>query len=135
MAPDDKSPAMLQRKPENNEWPALVGRIVTDLTRIVHTEIRLFQASLNPILSTAVDRLLGNVLALVAFVVGGLCLLIALVVFLQKFIGWDAALLITGVVSLAGGYACSRIATLRADRAIANLEQTFARETPDEIRR
>ena len=135
MAPDDKSPAVLHSKPENNEWPALVGRIVSDVTRIVHSEIRLFQASLNPILSTAVDRLLGNVLALVAFIIGGLCLLIALVVFLQKFIGWDAALLVTGVISLVAGYACSRLATIRAERAIAALERTFGGEPPAENQR
>jgi uncharacterized membrane protein YqjE len=133
VTPDDKSPAI--HKPESNEWPALVGRIIGDVTRIIHTEIRLFQAGLNPILSTAVDRLLGNVLALVAFIAGGLCLLIALVVFLQKWIGWDAALLVTGVISLVAGYVCSRAATIRADRLIAELERTFTGDGPDETRR
>jgi uncharacterized membrane protein YqjE len=133
MTPNDKSPAVLD-KPENSEWPALVGRIIGDVTHIIHTEIRLFQASLNPILSTAVDRLIGNILALLAFVVGGVCLLIALVVFLHRWIGWDAALLVTGVVSLIAGYACSRVATIRADRSIAELERTFAGETPAEVR-
>lgn len=134
MTPDDKSPAAIH-KPESDEWPALVGRIVGDVTRIIQTEIRLFQAGLSPILSTAVDRLLGNLLALVAFIAGGLCLLIALVVFLQKSIGWDAALLVTGVVSLVAGYLCSRVATIRADRSIAKLERTFTAEAPDETRR
>ena len=127
MSADNKAPAVL-RKPESIEWPALVGRIVTDVSRIAHTEIRLFQASLNPILSMAVDRLLGSVLALVAFIAGGLCLLIALVVLLQRWIGWDAALLVAGLVSLVAGYACTRVATIRADRAIAELKRTFAHE-------
>ena len=132
MTPEEKSSAA-SHKPETNEWPALVGRIVGDLTRIVHTEIQLFQASLNPILTTAVDRLLGSVLALVAFIAGGLCLLIAFVVFLQKWIGWDAALLVAGAVSLIAGYLCARVATVRASRSIAELERSFSREVPPNV--
>lgn len=127
MTPDDEAPVTLH-KPESNEWPALVGRIVGDLTRIFHTEIQLFQASLNPILSAAVDRLLGSVLALVAFIAGGLCLLIAFVVFLQKWVGWDAALLVAGIVSLVAGYLCARVASIRANRSILELERSFSRE-------
>ena len=131
MTIESKSPTVLG-KPESNEWPALIGRIIGDFTRIVHTEIRLFQASLNPIFSTAVDRLIGNALALVGFVIGGLCLLIALVLFLHKWMGWDAAFAVTGAVSLIAGYICSSVATIRADRSIADLERKFAPNVSDE---
>jgi hypothetical protein len=123
---DDQRP--VAHKPESDEWPALVRRVVSDLSRIVQTEFRLFQAGLSPILSTAIDRLVGNALALAAFIVGGICLLAATVVFLQRWVGWDAALLITGVVSLAAGYGCSRVATMRANRALADMERSFERE-------
>ena len=35
------------RKLEAHDWASLVARIVSDVARIIQTEIRLFQASLN----------------------------------------------------------------------------------------
>jgi len=116
---------------ESNEWPALFRRIVKDLASIVQAEIRLFQAGLTPIFSAAVDRLLGNVIALAALIVGGLCLLAASLVFLHRWLAWDAALLITGAVSLFASYVSSRVATMRADQSIAELERSFERYPKD----
>ena len=117
------------RKLEAHDWPTLVARIVADVARIVQTEIRLFQASLNPILSAAIDRLLGSMIALGAVLAGGLCLLAAVVVFLHRWLWWDASLAITGVVSFIAGYAATRIAALRATQTVDTLQRSFQRET------
>ena len=117
------------RKPEPHNWPTLVARIVSDVARIGQTEIRLFQASLNPILSAAIDRLLGSTIALGAFLTGGLCMLAATVVFLHRWLWWDASLAITGVVSFIAGYAATRIAALRATQTVDTLQRSFQRET------
>jgi hypothetical protein len=116
------------RKPEAHDWPTLVARVISDVARIVQTEIRLFQASLNPILSGAVDRLLGSTLALAGFLAGGLCLLAAAVVFLHRWLWWDASLAIAGVVSFVAGYAAARVAALRASQSVDTLQRSFRRE-------
>ena len=117
------------RKLEAHDWPTLIARIVADVARIVQTEIRLFEASLNPILSAAIDRLLGSTIALGAFLAGGLCLLSAAVVFLHRWLWWDASLAIAGVVSFIAGYAAARVAALRASQAVDTLWRSFQRET------
>ena len=116
------------RKLEAQDWPTLVARIVADVARIMQTEIRLFQASLNPILSAAIDRLLGSTLALAAFLAGGLCLLAAGVLFLHRWLWWDASLAIAGIVSFVAGYAAARVAALRARQSVDTLQRSFGRQ-------
>ena len=110
-----------RRKLEARDWPTLVARIVADVARIVQTEIRLFEASLNPILSAAIDRLLGSAIALGAVIAGGLCLLAAFVVFLHRWLWWDASLAIAGVISFIAGYAAARLAAQRASQSVDTL--------------
>lgn len=127
MTRQDEKP-IVPLKPAAEDWPALIARIVNNLARIVQTEIRLFRAGLNPILSSAIDRLLANTVALIAFMAGGACLMGALIVFLHRWLRWDAALAITGAVSIGAGYLSSRVAKVRVDRSIAELERSFGHE-------
>ena len=127
MQPDEKI-GDTPRKPEAHNWPTLIARVVSDVARIGQTEIRLFQASLNPILSASIDRLLGSTIALGAFLTGGLCLLAATVVFLHRWLWWDASLAIAGVVSFIAGYAASRVAALRATQAVDTLQRSLQRD-------
>jgi len=92
---DSSSPATSQ-KPATNDWPVLVTRIIDDFTRIIQTEIGLFQAGLEPILSGTIDRFLASMAALLALVFGAVCLLSALAVYLHFRLGWAAALAISG---------------------------------------
>ena len=117
------------RKLEAQDWSTLVARIVADVARIGQTEFRLFQASLNPILSAAIDRLLGSTIALGAFLAGGLCLLAAFVVFMHRWLWWDASLAIAGIVSVIAGYAAAQVAALRAGQSVDALQRSFQRET------
>jgi hypothetical protein len=126
--PQDEKIGNGPRRLEAQDLPTLVARVVTDVARIVQTEIRLFQASLNPILSAAIDRLLGSAIALGAFLAGGLCLLAAVVVFLHRWLWWDASLAIAGVVSFIAGYAAARLAALRASQSVDALQRSFQRE-------
>ena len=116
------------RKLEAHDGPTLVARIVADVARIVQTEIRLFEASLNPILSAAIDRLLGSMIALGAVLAGGLCLIAAVVVFLHRWLSWDASLAIAGIISFIAGYAAARLAALRASQSVEILQRSFQRE-------
>lgn len=82
----------------NNEWPTLLGRMVDDLSRIVETELRLFEANLVGLLNTTVDRAIAGMLLLALSVVGGACLLVALILLLHQWLPlWEAI----GIVGLA----------------------------------
>jgi VIT1/CCC1 family predicted Fe2+/Mn2+ transporter len=130
VAPRDERPITpVPQRPESPDWPTLIARIVNDLARIVQTEIRLFRAGLNPIFSSAIDRLLANTVALAAFMAGGICLLAALVTFLHRWLRWDESLAITGVCSVLLGYVSSRVAKVRVDRSIAQLESFLGHDS------
>jgi hypothetical protein len=73
--------------------------------------------------------LLGSVIALAAVLAGGLCLLAAVVVFLHRWLWWDASLAITGVISFIAGYAAARLAALRTSQSVDTLQRSFQHET------
>ncbi len=127
MREDERTITPAPHGTKSSDWPALVARIVDDVTRIIQTEIRIFQAALTPIFSNAIDRFLANVVALVAYLAGGICLLAAFVFFLHQWLAWAPSLAITGALSVGAGYLSARIATVRADRSLAELERSFDR--------
>jgi uncharacterized membrane protein YqjE len=106
------------------DWPSLLTRIFHDLARIVQTELRLFQAGLEPILSNMVDRFLASMAALMAFAAAGICLLTALVLFLSRWLGWPGSFAAAGVICLIAGVASLRMAKGGTPR-MAPLEHSF----------
>ena len=113
-------------RPTANDWPTLLARIVDDVARIIQTEIRLFQTALPPIFAGVIDRFVANIVALAAFAAGGICLLAALAFFLHQWMAWAPALAITGGVSIGMGLLSTRVAKLRADQSIADLNRAFS---------
>ena len=106
------------------DWPSLLTRIFHDLARIVQTELRLFQAGLEPLLSNMVDRLLASMAALLAFAAGGICLLAALILFLSRWLGWPGSFAAAGVVCVIVGVASLRMAKRGTPRE-APLDHSF----------
>jgi uncharacterized membrane protein YqjE len=106
------------------DWPSLLTRILHDLARIVQTELRLFQAGLEPILSNMVDRFLASMVALMAFGAGAICLLVALIMFLSRSLGWPGSFAAAGFICFIGGIASLRMAKRGAPQ-IAPLAHSF----------
>ena len=127
MQANDTSSTAPSQKRGADDWPALVTRIIDDLTRIIQTEIGLFHAGLEPIVSSAIDRLVIGMAALVALVLGAICLLGALTVYLHYQLGWAAALAVAGAASVVAGLAGGYIARRRGGLARGELERTFGR--------
>ncbi|MGO9450953.1 MAG: phage holin family protein [Candidatus Binataceae bacterium] len=125
MSEDERRVPATREKIASGDWPKLIARVVDDLARIVQMEFRLFQAGLTPILSSAIDRLIANLMALAAFLAGGVCLLGAVAVFLHRWFAWAPSLAITGAVTIAAGYVCARLGRARAEQSIAELEKSF----------
>ena len=129
MADDQKSRTSSRRQPRSKDWPTLIVEVVDDVVRIAQAEFRLFQAELDAILLNATDRLLSSVLTLVAFVIGGLCLLAAFTVFTHRWLPWSASLALTGVLIVGAGVLNLRLSKLRrTSRLPAELEPRFRRD-------
>lgn len=69
-------------------WPTLLARMLEDASRIVHAELRLFEANLTPLRAVAVDRAIAGLVLLHAGLIGGGCLLTAIILLLHRWLEW-----------------------------------------------
>ena len=76
MEPNDNQ-RIVPDVPEEHQtpsWPALVGRLILDITRVVEAEARLMRASIEPTLTSVLERwLLQLVIAALALMVVCCC--------------------------------------------------------------
>jgi uncharacterized membrane protein YgdD (TMEM256/DUF423 family) len=101
---------------EDAHLPALLGRMLDDLVRIGEAQTKLFEANISAALSAALDRALGRAISVVTFLLGGLCLLGAIIVLLQRWLPWWQALALTGAVLILAGWLVQVIAARFAAR-------------------
>jgi hypothetical protein len=89
----------------STEWPALLGRMLEDLSRVIRLELQLLEARIAPSLTTIVDRAIASLVILGASAIGALFLLAALVLFLHEraLMQWWECLGIGGVVAFCCG--------------------------------
>lgn len=99
---------------ESAHLPALLGRILDDLVRIGEAQTKLFEANISAALSSALDRALGRAIAALMYLFGGLCLLGAIIVLLERWLLWWQALVIAGAIMILAGWVVQVIATRRA---------------------
>ena len=87
----------------NAHLPALLGRILDDLVRIGEAQTRLFEANIAAALTASLDRALGRAAAAVMYMLGGLCVIGAIILLLHETLTWWQALLSSaGVMFLTG---------------------------------
>ena len=80
----------------SSNWSTLVGRMFDDLSRIFQLELQLLESRLIPSLTAMVDRAILGMIVLFAGVVGGCCLLTALIVLLHRWLPWWQGFAIAG---------------------------------------
>jgi hypothetical protein len=86
------------------EWSTLLGRMLEDLSRIIRLELQLLEARLVPSLTGMGDRVIASLVILFAGVIGGSCLLAALILLLHQWMKWWQSFAIGGVVAIACGF-------------------------------
>lgn len=91
------------------EWSTLLGRVLEDLSRIIRLELQLLEARIAPSLTGMADRAIAALVILFAGVIGGSCLLAALILLLHEWMKWWQSFAIGGVVALACGFAAYSI--------------------------
>jgi hypothetical protein len=87
----------------SNDWPALLSRMVDDISRIVGSELRLFEANLVGHLNATVERAIAGMLLIACSVVGGVCLLIALILLLHEWLPWWESVGLVGLLVMGIG--------------------------------
>ncbi len=89
----------------NIDVAGLVGRMLDDLVRIAETQAKLMEVNISETLSSSLDRAVGRAVAAVMYLIGGLCLLGAIIVLLRRHLSWWEALVIAGSVTIVAGFA------------------------------
>jgi hypothetical protein len=74
-------------------WPRLMARMMEDITR---SELHRFETNLAASLRTSTDRAIASVFRVASLVVGGACLMAALVLLLGHWLPWWLSLALTG---------------------------------------
>lgn len=86
--------------PGEVEWPRLLGRMLEDLAHIFQLELRLVEAKVPPLMMAVADRAVAALLILYFGVIGGSCLLAALILLLHRWLVWWQCFAVGGVVTL-----------------------------------
>jgi hypothetical protein len=85
----------------NVEWPTLAARIIEDVSRVIQLELQLLEAKLAPSLMAMADRAIAGLMILYSGVIGGSCLLAALILLLHGWMLWWQCFALGGVVTIA----------------------------------
>jgi hypothetical protein len=114
----------IQAEARDTDWATLIGRAVDDLTRIVHSELRLLSASMKIALDQEVDRVLAFVASFMLMAGGAICILAAVIFFLHEFarLPWWQSFGITGLGLFAIAIAVGAFAGSRPKPPAADLE-------------
>jgi hypothetical protein len=105
----------IRREARDTDWGSLLARAIDDMTRIVHSELRLLSASLKTTLDEEVDRVLALAATGMLMVGGAICVLAAVILFLHEvlMLRWWASFGITGLVLFAIAIGLAAFATSR----------------------
>lgn len=87
------------------DWSTLVGRAIDDVSRIIHSEIGLFETTLRAAVEGQTDYALANLATVAIMICGAVCMLGALILLLHQWLQWWQALAITGGAAFAAGIA------------------------------
>jgi hypothetical protein len=105
---DENRPAPGQarnRVSRYTDWSELLTHVLDDMTRIADLEARLLEVQLLNALDVAMDRALHQWVSGLLWLIGGLCLLSALIVLLQKWFPLWQSLALGGAVAIVAGLA------------------------------
>jgi len=87
------------------DWSTLVGRAIDDVSRIIQSEIGLFETTLRGAVEEQTDYALANLATVAVMICATICMLGALILFLHQWLQWWLAFAIAGLVAFAVGIA------------------------------
>ena len=97
------------------DWGSLLARAIDDMTRIVHSELRLLSASMKVVLDEEIDRVLALAVTGLLMVGGAMCMLATVILFLHEFamLPWWQSFGITALLLFAFAIAIRAVGSSR----------------------
>lgn len=93
---------------EIQSWPGLIAKLFVDFTRVVEAEARLLRASIEPTLSTVLNRWLLQIVTAAIALAGCLLLLAAVILLLHGWLPWWESFGVVGAVTVVAALICGR---------------------------
>jgi putative superfamily III holin-X len=87
--------------PEN--WPTLLSRAVDDVSRVIHAEMRLFEAHLAASAESLVENASVALIVLATFIIAEICIVTAAILLLHQWLPWWLSLGLAGTTIFAAG--------------------------------
>jgi hypothetical protein len=96
------------------DWSTLAGRVIDDVSRIIQSEIGLFETTMKTALEEQTDYALANLATVAVMICAAICMLGALILFLHQWLQWWLAFAAAGLVAAVVGIAIHATAGRRA---------------------
>lgn len=93
----------------NTDWATLTDRVLDDVSRILRSEIHMFQTSVETAIEARIDRAVVRLAIITAMVFGAICILCAWILLLHQWLPWWQSFGIAGLSILAGGIVSNAI--------------------------
>jgi len=117
----------IRAEARESDWASLLARAIDDMTRIVHSELRLFSANMKTVLAEETDRVLASIATGVLMASGAICLVAAAILFLHEYarLPWWQSFGVVGMALFAIAIGVGAFATSRSKTsAIALVEKS-----------
>src|SRR5208337_147547 len=84
--------------PSYPDWPTLIERAVDDVSRILQSELHMFQITMGAALEAQIATAVASLVIIAVTICGAICMLCAAVLLLHQWLPWWEAF---GIVDLA----------------------------------
>ena len=110
------------------DWPTLIGRAVDDVSRILQSELHMFQVNVGADLKVRIADTVASLMLAAIVISGAICLLCSSILLLRQWFPWWQAFGIAGIAMLIVGIGCN-LAMRNIDR-VAPKRSIFYRPSP-----
>jgi hypothetical protein len=85
------------------DWPTLIGRAVDDISRILQSELHMFQTNMTADLQARLADTVSSLTIAAMIISGAICILCASILLLHQWLPWWQAFGIAGLTTLIVG--------------------------------
>ena len=89
--------------PASPDWPTLIERTVDNAARVLRSEARMFQTSVETALELQISNTLAHLTIVAVMIAGAICILCASILLVHQWLPWWQAFGITGLATLVIG--------------------------------
>jgi Putative Actinobacterial Holin-X, holin superfamily III len=87
------------------DWPTLIERAVNDVSRILQSELHMFQTTMRAVLEGQIATVVAFLAIIAVIICGAICILCAAILLLHQWFPWWEAFGIAGVATCVVGVA------------------------------